>query len=62
MLRDGWAVGLFRVVFDEPAGPPCALAKVLNYNHLQDLNLFEAIVELFGGLFVSQYEATANSW
>lgn len=36
VLRDGWGVVFFRVVFDEPAGPPCVLAKVQVYNHLQE--------------------------
>lgn len=33
----GWVgSGLFRAVFDEPAGPPCVLAKVLMDNQLQE--------------------------
>lgn len=35
-LWDGWGFGLFRAVFNEPAGPPCVLAKVLIYNQLQE--------------------------
>ena len=37
VLWDGWGFGLFRAVFDEPAGPPCVLAKVLMYNQLQEM-------------------------
>lgn len=35
VLRDGWDVGLFTAVL-KSTGPPCVLAKVVNFNPLQE--------------------------